>query len=282
MRGKKHLAQYFLRDGDVAERMVASLSGHGGYQTLVEVGSGTGALTQGLWARTKREGWHLHCVEVDPVCFRVLERKYAGRPGITLISDDFLSWDLGGILKDTQQEEGQGIGVTGNFPYYISGALLRKLWANQEVVQEVVCMLQEEVVRRVVSPPSTRDYGIPSVLLQTYYHAEYLFGVPPQAFHVAPKVNSAVMRLRRNEQRSLPCGDALFARVVKAAFGQRRKKLKNTLSPLMAEGVVQSAAPLLERRPEQLDSRDFLSLIIAKESPAPELSTEPAHKPDRP
>lgn len=254
VRAKKYLGQYFLKDPVLAKDITLALHGHGGYEDVIEIGAGTGRLTEPLHAHTIQKGWQLHCVEIDEACMEVLKKKYADTRNIRLIHANFLQLDLQAFGK-------KRLGITGNFPYYISGALLFKLWSHHSLVQEVVCMLQDEVARRLVSPPGSRAYGIPSVLWQMYYEVEYLYEVPSSAFHLPPAVTSAVVRMRRNSEKEVPCGDALFLRVLKTAFGQRRKKLKNTLKALIGNGTIAASSPLLAQRPEQLGVHDFLSII---------------------
>jgi len=149
--------------------------------------------------------------------------------------------------------------VIGNFPYNISSQIFFKVLENRDLVPEVVCMLQEEVAQRICSGPGSKVYGILSVFLQAWYKTEYLFNVPPHVFNPPPKVQSAVIRLSRNETAELGCNEKLFHRVVKQAFGQRRKMLRNSIKSFSPR-IEELDAVLLTRRPEQLSVGEFVAL----------------------
>ena len=146
--------------------------------------------------------------------------------------------------------------IIGNFPYNISTQIFFHALEFRQQVTEIVCMLQKEVAQRIASPEGNKDYGILSVFLQAFYDIEYVFTVLPGAFIPPPKVDSGIIRLRRNSRTSLPCNEKLFTQVVKVGFNQRRKKLRN---PLKSLGV-QFDHPLLEKRAEQLSVEDFFEL----------------------
>jgi 16S rRNA (adenine1518-N6/adenine1519-N6)-dimethyltransferase len=149
--------------------------------------------------------------------------------------------------------------VAGNFPYNISSQIFFKVLEHKNQVTEVVCMLQKEVARRIASPKGSKEYGILSVLLQAWYDIEYLFSVPPGVFNPPPKVNSGVIRLKRNQVQHLDCNEKLFLQVVKGGFGNRRKTLRNSLKSFQLTEEFKSN-PILDKRAEQLDVADFVFL----------------------
>ena len=212
---KKALGQHFLTDMNIARAIADAMSGGG---DVLEVGCGTGVLTQFLLAREDICTWG---AEVDSESVDYLHRHY---PDFTphLIFGDFLNLPLGEMFPD-------GLKVIGNFPYNISSQIFFKVLDHKDLIPEVVGMVQREVALRIASPAGNRDYGILSVLMQAWYDIEYLFTVHENVFNPPPKVKSAVVRMRRNGVHDLGCDEALFVRVVKAAFSQRRKMLKTPL-----------------------------------------------------
>jgi 16S rRNA (adenine1518-N6/adenine1519-N6)-dimethyltransferase len=180
-------------------------------------------------------------------------------PGIKdhILGADFMHLDLRELFTGP-------FAVIGNFPYNISSQLFFKMLENRQQVTEVVCMLQKEVASRLASPPGSREYGILSVFLQTWYHIEYLFTVPPQVFNPPPRVQSAVIRLQRNERQTLPCDEALLMKIVKTAFNQRRKVMRNSLSLLVDTDAVPDE--IFRKRPEQLGVEDFIRLTLLCEN----------------
>jgi 16S rRNA (adenine1518-N6/adenine1519-N6)-dimethyltransferase len=248
VRPKKHLGQHFLRDTNIALRIVESLTGHMHYNTLLELGPGTGVLTDFLVNRTDID---FRLCEIDSESAVFLRKKY---PQLTdkLIEGDFLKLRLDALF-------GKPFGLIGNFPYNISSQIFFKVLDYKNQVPEVVCMLQKEVARRIASPPGSKEYGILSVLLQAYYTIEYLFTVPPHVFEPPPKVQSGVIRLKRNEVQVLDCDEILFFKVVKQGFNNRRKTLRNSLKPLGLPATLQPD-PLLDKRAEQLSVADFVYL----------------------
>ena len=215
VRAKKALGQHFLTDKGIARRIAEALSGGG---AALEVGCGMGVLTQFLLERNDLTTWG---VEIDTESVDYLHVHY---PEFTprLMEGDFLQMDLEKLFPD-------GVKVIGNFPYNISSQIFFKVLDYKELIPEVVGMIQREVALRIASPAGNRDYGILSVLLQAWYDIEYLFTVSEGVFNPPPKVKSAVVRLKRNNVKELGCDEKLFVKVVKAAFSQRRKMLKNPL-----------------------------------------------------
>ncbi|SHF95439.1 dimethyladenosine transferase [Mariniphaga anaerophila] len=242
VRPKKKLGQHFLKDQNIAFKIVDSLGVAAA--NVLEVGPGMGVLTRYLLQRPELS---VHVVEIDPESVEYLKTHFPGlEPRI--YSLDFLKWDAAQLP--------QHFSVIGNFPYNISSQIFFRIieWRNR--VPEVVCMVQKEVAERLSSPPGNKTYGILSVLLGAFYDTEYLFTVSEQVFIPPPKVKSAVIRLRRNSTEELPCNEELFFKIVKAAFNKRRKMLRNSLSEQGLELPEQFAT----KRPEQLSVADFIRL----------------------
>ncbi|WP_159467277.1 16S rRNA (adenine(1518)-N(6)/adenine(1519)-N(6))-dimethyltransferase RsmA [Dyadobacter sp. 3J3] len=250
VRAKKHLGQHFLKDMNIANKIVDGLSGHGGYSKVLEIGPGMGVLTQFL---LQKSSYSTYVIEIDTESVVYLKKHYEELTP-RIIEGDFLKYDTSEIFPEP-------FAIIGNFPYNISSQIFFKVLQNPDQVQEVVCMLQKEVAQRIASPPGNKDYGILSVLLQAFYDITYLVSVPPGAFDPPPKVQSGVIRLARNSTKSLDCDQKLFFRVVKTAFNQRRKTLRNALKPI---GEF-TDHPLLTKRAEQLSVADFVELTILAE-----------------
>ena len=249
VRAKKHLGQHFLKDTDIAANIVGLLSGHHGYDQVLEVGPGMGVLTDFLLANSTYRTW---LVDIDRESIAFLHKKYPTLEEDRLIQGDFLHMPLDELFPAR-------FALIGNFPYNISSQILFKVLAHKNQIPEVVCMLQKEVAQRIASPPGNRDYGILSVFLQAYYDIEYAFTVPSHVFDPPPKVQSGVIRLKRNGVQSLKCDEKLFFRLVKQGFNNRRKTLRNALKPLgPTEEMDQN--PLLDKRAEQLGVAEFVQL----------------------
>ena len=255
VRAKKHLGQHFLRDLDVARRIAMAIQKHRGCTEVLEVGPGTGALTVPL---LERGDLSVQAVELDVESVAYLTSQNI-LPADRVHGVDLLRWD------PSEAYPGDTLFVVaGNFPYNISSQILFRVLEWRDRVPECVGMFQKEVAERVAEGPGSKTYGILSVLLQAYYDVEYLFTVGESAFQPPPKVKSGVIRLRRNDVTSLPEGmpHAHFQRVVKAAFNQRRKTLRNSL-----KGAGFDAARIPDgqegMRAEQLGVDDFLSLALA-------------------
>jgi 16S rRNA (adenine1518-N6/adenine1519-N6)-dimethyltransferase len=242
VRPKKKLGQHFLKDQNIARKIVDSLSAT--TPDVLEVGPGMGMLTRYLLQRSELK---VHVVEIDAESVAYLQ-TYFPELADRIHLYDFLKWDAG-RLPDR-------FSIIGNFPYNISSQIFFKIidWRNR--VPEIVCMLQKEVAERLSSSPGKKTYGILSVLLGAFYHTEYLFTVSEQVFIPPPKVKSAVIRLRRNDVKQLPCNEVLFVKIVKAAFNKRRKMLRNSLGELNLELPEQYA----DKRPEQLTVAGFIEL----------------------
>ncbi|HPX06413.1 MAG TPA: 16S rRNA (adenine(1518)-N(6)/adenine(1519)-N(6))-dimethyltransferase RsmA [Tenuifilaceae bacterium] len=252
VRPKKQLGQHFLNDENIALKIVESLEGDQA-DSILEIGPGMGVLTKHL---LPKYGSKFYAAEIDNESVTYLNSQY---PALTpnLISGDFLRMRL-----DTQFTG--KLAIIGNFPYNISSQIFFKVLENKEMIPEVVGMIQKEVAQRLAEKPGTKTYGILSVLLQAYYDITYLFTVNENVFTPPPKVKSAVIRLTRNSTQKLACDEKLFVRVVKAAFNQRRKTLRNSLKS--GFGVINIQSTMLDLRPERLSVEQFVELTNSVEA----------------
>ena len=242
---KKHLGQHFLKDLNIAKKIVGSLQSEN--TSVMEVGPGMGVLTQYLVEQHP----DLFLIEIDGESIEYLKKNYPGL-GERIIRGDFLKLDLK-TLSDKKWS------VIGNFPYNISSQILFKVLEQRQIVAQVVGMVQKEVALRIASPPGSKAYGILSVLLQAYYEIKILFSVSPSVFIPPPKVNSAVLSLTRNATEKLECDETLFVKVVKQAFQTRRKTLRNALKNLNLPEPLK-VHEMLNKRAEQLSVADFVFL----------------------
>lgn len=245
VRAKKHLGQHFLKDESIAARIADSLSPTA--KQVLEVGPGTGVLTKYLLQKNFDK---FVAVEIDRESAAFLRSNYP-QLGDGLVEADLLRMDFGGLFDGP-------FAVIGNFPYNISSQILFRVLENHNKVNEAVGMFQHEVAVRVAAPPGKKDYGILSVMLQAWYDIEYLFTVDPGVFAPPPKVQSAVIRLRRNQTTDIGCDEKLMLQVVKTAFNQRRKTLHNALKP-MGDYNGEFAG----KRAEQLSVAQFVTLTNA-------------------
>ncbi|NPA43189.1 MAG: ribosomal RNA small subunit methyltransferase A [Chlorobi bacterium] len=246
VRAKKHLGQHFLTDKNIAANTAAALD-TSAYDRLIEVGPGTGFLTDFLLDKSPE----LILIEKDGEAYEFLRRKYAGKP-VRIIHDDFLK------ISIPELTEGRQTGVIGNFPYNISTQIMFKILENKELIPEMVGMFQKEVAERIAAREGSKTYGILSVLTRLFYEPEILFNVSEKVFHPPPKVKSAVIRLRRKD--NPPQVDyRKLKHLVKSAFNQRRKTLRNSLknANLPAEKI---PGEFLDKRPEALSPEDFLKI----------------------
>ena len=251
VRPKKHLGQHFLKDLGIARDIAHCLSLNN-YSKVLEVGPGMGVLTQFLIPLDTET----FVIEIDKESVSYL-KKYYPELDKHIIEGDFLKLPLQEIFKEP-------IAIIGNFPYNISSQILFKAIDHKDLIPEIVGMFQKEVAERVVSPPGSKKYGIISVLLQCYYDVEYLFTVDETVFNPPPKVKSAVIRLRRNDRDKLECDEKKFVQVVKTAFGQRRKTLRNALKSLNLVDK-NTGSQYLSLRAEQLSVEDFMNLTTCFE-----------------
>lgn len=247
VRAKKALGQHFLTDQSIAMKIVDSLS-RSEIRDVLEIGPGMGVLTQYL---LKRDDLELKLVELDGESVEYLLTHFPGMQG-KLYQADYLKLDIHTLFSGQYR-------VIGNFPYNISSQIFFKILEDKDRVPEVVCMIQKEVAERIAEKPGSKTYGILSVLLQAWYDIDYIVSVGSGAFCPPPKVQSAVIRLRRNSRSSLGCDEKLFKTVVKTAFNQRRKTLRNALKPLLNESI-DSSDPVFDLRAERLSVEDFVAL----------------------
>ena len=256
VRAKKFLGQHFLKDQNIARKIVDSLSVGDSESRVLEIGPGMGVLTQYLILKKIQ----LKLVEIDRESVTYLKSHYP-QLASDIIEGDFLKLDLSSVFHGTYS-------IIGNFPYNISSQIFFHILDHRNQVVEVVGMLQKEVADRIAAPHGNKTYGILSVLLQTFYKVNYCFKVSPGVFHPPPKVMSAVIRLTRNTRESLPCDERLFFQVVKQGFNNRRKTLRNALKNLNLAARV-SALEVMGKRAEQLSVDDFIALTrIIEESRA--------------
>ena len=251
VRAKKWLGQHFLVDENIALKTAESLTGKG-YNTVLEIGPGMGVLTKYL---LQKDEFNLSAIEVDTESVNYLLQNYPQLEG-RLIEGDFLRLDLQEYFKDN-------FAIVGNFPYNISSQIMFKLLDYRNQCPELVGMFQKEVAERFSAKTRTKAYGILSVLLQTYYNCEYLFTVPNHVFDPPPKVESAVVRLIRNERTTLPCDEVLYKDVIKTAFQQRRKKLSNAIKKFNLTDTTEEINHFLNLRAEELTVEDFIKLTLA-------------------
>jgi 16S rRNA (adenine1518-N6/adenine1519-N6)-dimethyltransferase len=246
VRAKKALGQHFLKDQNIARKIVESLQAQN-IEKVIEIGPGMGVLTRFLM---ERKEFTTIPVEIDHESVEYLTAAYPQLSSM-LVQGDFLELDLNSITPDK-------FAIIGNFPYNISSQIFFKVIDYRSQVEEVVCMIQKEVAQRIACKPGTKEYGILSVLLQAYYDIDYLFTVHENVFTPPPKVKSGVIRLLRNKTQQLNCDEKMFFKVVKASFNQRRKVISNSLKVLSPN--LDKEHPLLGKRPEQLSVADFVEL----------------------
>ena len=259
MQAKKSFGQHFLNRPEIAENIANSLSLiHEVGRRVLEVGPGQGMLTQYL----VKNKFHLIAVEADKDMVGVLNKKYTplsinddlGENGsVKIVFEDFMRFNLDKAFDN------QSFCLIGNFPYNISSQIIFKMLEHKELIPEMVGMFQKEVADRVISKEGSKVYGVISLLVQAFYEGELLFNVDKSCFTPPPKVQSAVIRLKRKANADLGCDEKLFKTVVKMAFNQRRKMLRNTMKALIEDPSV-LADKFFDKRPEQLSLADFVGL----------------------
>ncbi|PIU44953.1 MAG: ribosomal RNA small subunit methyltransferase A [Ignavibacteriales bacterium CG07_land_8_20_14_0_80_59_12] len=257
---RKGLGQHFLVDTAIARRIVAAIHAHGD-ETVVEIGPGRGALTRFLLESYRK----VIAIEIDGRAIAYLREKYSDecREGrLVLLHEDVRDVRFDSLRRET----GARLHVAGNLPYYLSGLILSALLDARQDVADATVMLQREVAQRLTAEPRTKAYGILSVLFQGLGMSEFLFKVPPRAFHPPPNVYSGVVRLQFPKESPIAIADArTFLTVVKTLFGKRRKMLRNTVAELTADE--ETAGELFRtlsidprRRPEELSVADFAAI----------------------
>ena len=243
VRPKKNLGQHFLKDQNIARKIVDNLEGT--TTDVLEVGPGMGVLTRYLLERPEL---NVYVVEIDRESVQFLSDNYPELKA-NIFAEDFLKFNVTSFFPGN-------FSIIGNFPYNISSQIFFRVLEFRQHIPEVVGMVQKEVAERISAGPGNKTYGILSILLQAFYDIEYLFTVSESVFVPPPKVKSAVIKLKRNQVIKLPCNEVLFFRIVKTAFNQRRKMLRNSLREL-GESIPDEYA---EKRPEQLSVNEFIDL----------------------
>lgn len=254
VKAKKALGQHFLTDLQTARRIAETISEgelpadakKWGSIPVLEIGPGMGVLSQYLL----ESGREVKAVELDEESVAYLAKVY---PGLNVEYGDFLKMNLSDVFAGE-------FALIGNYPYNISSQIFFKVLDYKEKIPVVAGMLQKEVAERICSRPGSKVYGILSVLLQAWYDCEYLFSVPPGVFNPPPKVTSGVMRMTRNSRAELGCDEKKFKAVVKTAFGQRRKTLRNSLASMISPGSALHGDAVLSQRPERLGVEEFIRI----------------------
>lgn len=248
MKAKKSYGQHFLHQEDIAERIAKSLAHTDKYQKIIEIGPGKGMLTKYLmndW------GDNLIAIEADQDMVGYLGEHY---PTLNVLYHDFLKVWLNKVF-----DEGEQFAIIGNFPYNISSQIVFRMLEHKSVIPELVGMFQKEMALRIIADPGGKDYGVISVLTQAFYSGEYIMTVKPGSFNPPPRVMSAVIRLTRKDDQELGCDEKLFRRVVKQAFSQRRKMLRNTMKVFMPHEELMKD-DFFTIRPEKLSLQQFVDL----------------------
>ncbi|MEN0002553.1 MAG: 16S rRNA (adenine(1518)-N(6)/adenine(1519)-N(6))-dimethyltransferase RsmA [Bacteroidota bacterium] len=248
MKAKKSFGQHFLNREDIAARIAGSLQLNEATHKILEVGPGRGMLTKYLLQQDQE----LLVVEADRDMVLHLKKHYPTLKE-NIISADFLKVNLKLFFEDSP------FALIGNFPYNISSQILFKMLEYRDQIPEMVGMFQKEVAERVVAPPGDKTYGVTSVLIQAFYEGHYLFSVEKSSFTPPPKVKSGVIRLVRRETPLINCSEKIFRRVVKVAFQQRRKMLRNTIKSLIPNDPILKES-IFEKRPEKLSIEEFAAL----------------------
>lgn len=259
---KKFLGQHFLKDLKIAQDIADTVDACPQIPVL-EVGPGMGVMTQFLIRKDRP----VKVVEIDYESVAYLKEAFPSLNG-NILEQDFLKMDLQEVFG------GSSFVLTGNYPYNISSQIFFKMLDYKELIPCCTGMIQKEVAERIAAGPGSKTYGILSVLIQAWYHVDYLFTVHEHVFNPPPKVKSAVIRMTRNETQSLGCDEVLFKKIVKTCFNQRRKTLRNSIKPIFAEAdqrkqqkgeTVKDHSVFLQneifnKRPEQLSVSDFITL----------------------
>ena len=245
VRAKKHLGQHFLIDENIAKRIADTLTLEN-YTKVLEIGPGMGVLTKYLLDKPVET----FVIEIDTESVEYLGKHYPKLHN-HIFSEDFLRYNIVDAFNKEQ------FAIIGNFPYNISTQIVFKALEFRDYIPEFSGMFQKEVAERICEKKGTKAYGILSVLTQAFYETEYLFTVSEHVFSPPPKVKSGVMRMIRKENYQLPCNEKKFFTVVKTAFNQRRKTLRNSLKSLNLPEEMKSDE-ILNLRPDQIDVNDFI------------------------
>ncbi|WP_396143619.1 16S rRNA (adenine(1518)-N(6)/adenine(1519)-N(6))-dimethyltransferase RsmA [Flavobacterium sp.] len=247
VKAKKHLGQHFLKDESIAKAIADTLNLEG-YDDVLEIGPGMGVLTKYLLEKPITT----YVIEIDTESVAYLDANYPKLKD-KIISKDFLKYNINEVF------DGKQFAIIGNFPYNISTQIVFRTLEYRNQIPEFSGMFQKEVAERICSKKGSKVYGILSVLAQAFYDVEYLFTVDETVFDPPPKVKSGVMRMRRKENYSLPCSEKLLFTVVKTAFQQRRKTMRNSLKSLNLSDNLREDT-IFDLRPEQLSVEQFIEL----------------------
>ena len=244
---KKSLGQHFLKDESVLQKIANAIGDLSRINTVVEIGPGMGALTKYLLPQKHK---NFFVVELDDRWAEHLSNAHPALRG-KIIHEDFLTTDLSFLDNPTH--------IVGNFPYNISSQIVFRIIDEREKVQMMTGMFQKEVALRIAAKHGSKDYGVTSVLTQAYYDCKYLFDVPPESFDPPPKVMSGIIQLTRKKEKTLNCDEVLFKKIVKAAFNQRRKTMRNSLKEFSG-GKEIAGNDVFNLRPEQISVEQFIEL----------------------
>ncbi len=247
---KKHLGQHFITDKNICAKIANTYQGHQNCKRVLEIGPGMGALTEFL---LQKEDAEVHVMEIDRDSIAFLKENFPQLED-RIYEGDFLRADLQTIMGK------EPYSVVGNFPYNISSQILFRCLQHRDQIPEIMGMFQREVALRIAEKPGTKQYGILSVLMQAFYDIEYCFTVDEHVFNPPPKVKSGVIRCTRNERNGMACDEKLFIQVVKMAFNQRRKTIRNSIKTLTKDLNIESY--MLAERPEQLSVPQFEELTL--------------------
>lgn len=247
VKAKKHLGQHFLTDENIAKKIADTLQLEG-YDLVLEIGPGMGVLTKYLLEKDIET----YVIEIDTESVEYLNSHYPKLHG-KIISKDFLKYNLNEVFN------GKPFALIGNYPYNISSQIVFKCLEMRNQIPEFSGMFQKEVAERICEKKGSKTYGILSVLAQAFYEVDYLFTVHENVFNPPPKVKSGVMRMKRKENFQLPCDEKLFFTVVKTAFQQRRKTLRNSLKSFALSDNLKEDT-IFDLRPEQLSVEQFIDL----------------------
>lgn len=253
VKAKKHLGQHFLTDKNICRKIAKQYGRHQGCNRVLEIGPGMGALT----AFMIEDGLDVTVMEIDTESIAYLNEHFVELHG-KIHNADFLRANLNEYMGTAP------FAVVGNFPYNISSQILFKCLEYRNQIPEIMGMFQKEVAVRVAEKPGSKQYGILSVILQAFYDIDYCFTVDEHVFNPPPKVKSGVIRLTRNERETLPCNENLFIQVVKMAFNQRRKTIRNSIKQLIKDKNIEHE--YLALRPEVLSVEQFIELTLVIEN----------------
>lgn len=256
VKAKKHLGQHFLTDKNICKKIADQYQAHQGVKKVLEIGPGMGALTEYLI----ENGLDVWVMDIDSESIDYLSKHFPKLAG-KIIEADFLRINLHDYFGN------EPVSIVGNFPYNISSQIMFKCLENRNQIPEIMGMFQKEVALRIAEKPGTKQYGILSVLMQTFYDIHYCFTVDEHVFNPPPKVKSGVIRCVRNERKSLPCNEKLFFQVVKMSFNQRRKTIRNSVKPLLHGSQLDH--PFMALRPEVLSVEEFIELTQMIEAVQP-------------